>query len=347
MEEGFAIAASQPLGCTVRAIAVDAKLLVAGGTDAFIQFWNAIDGNPHLFDITGSMSHGLECRLWGHHGPITCLALDSTRIYSGSWDMSVRIWDRIKFKCIETLKHRDWVWDLVPRGSTIASSAGIGVYIWDISNGNLLDFIHNAHDGNTYALARSYIGDLLFTGGENGDIHMYKITSGCGEIDIKPCGYWKPHGNSVHSLAFEFPWLVSCSSDGRLALINVRKILKSNQNSCGIKQATTICSSSSIEPPQRMLHGFGNGLFSVAIGADRIICGGEEGVVRIWNFSQALEIEERIHALRRIRLEQRMRRRRKQIEMNGKGVISDQISVVLRRAQRNGFLHGKRRDQKS
>ncbi|KAG0460909.1 hypothetical protein HPP92_021206 [Vanilla planifolia] len=346
MEEGFAIAASQPLGCTVRAIAVDAKLFGGWGTDAFIQFWNAIDGNPHLFDITGSMSHGLECRLWGHHGPITCLALDSTRIYSGSWDMSVRIWDRIKFKCIETLKHRDWVWDLVPRGSTIASSAGSGVYIWDISNGNLLDFIHNAHDGNTYALARSYIGDLLFTGGENGDIHMYKITSGCGEIDIKPCGYWKPHGNSVHSLAFEFPWLVSCSSDGRLALINVRKILKSNQNFVVLNRQQPF-----VHPQVLSLR---KGCFMV-LGMDCFLWllvliglyGGEEGVVRIWNFSQALEIEERIHALRRIRLEQRMRRRRKQIEMNGKGVISDQISVVLRRAQRNGFLHGKRRDQKS
>ena len=61
-----------------------------------------------------------------------------------------------------------------------------------------------------------------------------------------------------------------------------------------------------MEPPQRMLHGFKSNLFSVDIGAERIVCGGEEGVVRIWNFTEALEIERRARALRGIRLDNRM-----------------------------------------
>ena len=75
------------------------------------------------------------------------------------------------------------------------------------------------------------------------------------------------------------------------------------------------------------------------------MCGGEEGVVRIWNFSQALEIERRARALRGIRLENRMRRRKLQIEMNSKGGRTDQCSVAAKNSvngDRNGVWHSKR-----
>ncbi|OAY74962.1 F-box/WD-40 repeat-containing protein, partial [Ananas comosus] len=58
----------------------------------------------------------VEFRLWGHEGPVTCLALDSARIYSGSWDMSIRVWDRSRRKCLRTLKHGDWYPWLVSAG---------------------------------------------------------------------------------------------------------------------------------------------------------------------------------------------------------------------------------------
>ncbi|PKA61840.1 F-box/WD-40 repeat-containing protein [Apostasia shenzhenica] len=346
MEDGLSIAASQPLGCTIRAIAADSKLLVAGGTNAFLQCWRAIEGNPHLFDIAGSaVNQDGDFRLWGHEGPITCLGLTSTRIFSGSWDMSIRVWDRSSLKCIKILRHGDWVWNLVPRGAGVVSTAGRGIYIWDISNGNLMDVIHDAHVSNAYALACSYSGDLVFTGGDDGDIHMYKVINDSDGVKIEPCAIWKPHTTTVQSLAFEFPWLVSCSSDGRLALIDVRKLMKPD----GLPLASY--SSPNFEPPQRMLHGLGHSLYAVAIGADRIISGGEEGVVQVWNFSQALEIEERVRALRGIRLENRMRRRRIQIEMNGRSGVADQNLGAAKRNQlngnRSGPWHGKRRDQKS
>ncbi|CAL9768901.1 unnamed protein product [Musa acuminata subsp. burmannicoides] len=342
MEEGLSVAVSRPLGCTIRAITADSELLIAGGTDAFLQCWRAIEGHPHLFDIAGvSVNHNCNFRLWGHEGPVTCLALDSTRIYSGSWDMSVRIWDRTHSKCLRTLRHGDWVWSLVPRGGTVASTAGRDAYIWDIDTGCLMTVIHNAHEGNAYSLTRSHLGDLLFTGGEDGMIHMYQVSHDCDAEDIKPVATWIPHTGPVHSLAFEFPWVVSSSSDGRIALINVRKLLKSGQ-SCTSSQQSQVRHSTpdAVEPPQRMLHGFGCNLFSVDIGADRIICGGEEGIIRIWNFSQALEVAKRAQALRSVRLENRMRRRKAQIEMCSNGACADQCSVAARRNQLNGERSG-------
>ncbi|GMG98368.1 hypothetical protein Nepgr_000208 [Nepenthes gracilis] len=75
MEEGSCIASSRPLGCTIRAVAADTKLLIAGGTDGFIQCWRAIEGLAHLFDLRGSEYKHTEYRIWEHEGPITCLAL--------------------------------------------------------------------------------------------------------------------------------------------------------------------------------------------------------------------------------------------------------------------------------
>ncbi|KAG6605850.1 F-box/WD-40 repeat-containing protein, partial [Cucurbita argyrosperma subsp. sororia] len=303
LEEGLSIASSRSLGCTVRALAADTKLLVAGGTDGFIHCWKAIEGLPHLFDVKGPQNHDTEFRLWEHEGPITTLALDLTRIYSGSWDMTVRVWDRFSQKCLRILRHGDWA----------------------------------------YALARSHTGDFLFTGGEDGAIHMFDVTNRHIDTSAQLVGSWIPHSGPVYSLAFEFPWLVSASSDGKLSLIDVRALLRTRKRTLWKRDSAGqhVGRSIGVEPPQRMLHGFGSNLFGVDIGLDRIVCGGEEGVVRIWNFSQALETERRARALRGIRLENRMRRRRLQIEMNtkggggGGGGRSDRCSVAAKKTPMN------------
>ncbi|KAL5576018.1 hypothetical protein UlMin_017717 [Ulmus minor] len=347
MEEGLSIASSRSLGCTIRAVVADTKLLVAGGTDGFIHCWKAEEGLPHLFEIRGPQNQNNQFRLWEHEGPVTCLALDLTRIYSGSWDMTVRIWARFSLKCLMVLRHSDWVWGLAPHNTTVASTSGSDVYVWDTTSGALMNVIHNAHAGTTYTLARSHTGDFLFTGGEDGAIHMFEISSHCLKTDVLKVATWIPHSGPVYSLAFEFPWLVSASSDGKLSLVDVRKLLRTSKD--GLRKSLSFkqMHPGSIEPPQRMLHGFGSNLFSVSIGADRIVCGGEEGVVRIWNFSQALEIEQRVRASRAIRSEHRMRRRKLRLEMNGKGGRSDQCSVAASKknsinGERNGVWHNKR-----
>ncbi|GAB2285694.1 hypothetical protein Dimus_020133 [Dionaea muscipula] len=332
MEEGTSISSSRPLGCTIRAVAADTKLLIAGGTDGFIQCWRAVEGHPRLFDLKGSQFPESEFRLWEHEGPITCLSLDTARIYSGSWDMTVRVWDRAFLKCVVVLRHRDWVWSLAPHGTTVVSSSGSDVYLWDTSDSTLTAIVPHAHAGNTYALARSHTGDFLFTGGEDGSIHMFEI-SNCVEDGLFKVATWIPHSGSVHSLAFEFPWLVSASSDGKLSLIDVRRLLKNRRRSLmknyfKRKQACQL----TVEPPQRMLHCSGGSLYSVDIGADHIVCGGEECSVRVWDFSQALEKARRARAQKITRLENRMRQSKLKLEMSSKGSgLTDRCSVAAKK----------------
>ncbi|CAI8586608.1 unnamed protein product [Vicia faba] len=332
MEDGLSIASCKPLGCTIRAVAADTRLLVAGGTGGFIHCWRAVEELPHLFDLKGSQNKNTEVRLWGHDGPVTSLALDLTRIYSGSWDTTVRVWDRLTTKCIVVLRHSDWVWGLVPHDTTVVTTSGSDLYVWDTNSGTLVSIVPNAHVGNTYALARSHSGDFVFTGGEDGSIHMYEIVRDSYITEALHVATWDPHSGPVNSLAFEFPWLVSASSDGKLALIDVRKLLRTSKRVLRKRASKANHSGKvNVEPPQRMLHGYKNNLYSVDIGADRIVCGGEEGVVRIWNFTEALEIERRVCASRGVRLENRMRRRKLQTELSSKGGRSDQCSVAAKK----------------
>ncbi|KAL7084698.1 hypothetical protein ACP275_14G237600 [Erythranthe tilingii] len=335
MEEGLSIAYSKPLGCTIRAVAADSRLLVAGGTGGFIHGWKVNDRNPHLFDLGVPQNLDTEFRLWEHVGPITCLALDFTKMYSGSWDMTIRVWDRSSLKCLNVLLHNDWVWSLVPHDTTVGSTAGNCVYIWETNSGCQLAVTSNAHTGNVYSLARSHTGKLLFTGGEDGSIHMFEINRNS-KCSVKKTATWVPHSGPVYSLAFEFPWLVSASSDGKISLIDVRELLKTKKHSSS-------SSSKNVEAPQRMLHGFKCNLFSVGIGFDRIVCAGEEGVVRIWNFSQALDIEQRVRASRGKRVENRMRRRKIQAETSVSGGQEEQCSVAAKKDQDKNGWHSKRR----
>ncbi|GLJ52011.1 hypothetical protein SUGI_1105600 [Cryptomeria japonica] len=343
MEEGLLVDHSRPLHSTIRAIAADIEMLVVGGTEAFVKGWRSVPELPQLFDISGITGQSTEFYLRGHIGPITCLGLDYSRIYSGSWDMTIRMWDRVSLKCLNILKHGDWVWSLVARGPNVVSTAGSDMYTWNAENGQLLTVRPNVHVGNAYSLKCSRSGHLLFTGGEDGAIHMFedrsprRHTSHCSDvlaIDDKPVASWIPHSSPVYSLAFEDPWLVSASGDGKLAMMNVRKLLK--LNSCSRLKSVTNnydpWERASIvtmqnEPPQRMLHGFGKNLYSVDIGAERIFCGGEEGVVRIWDFTQALETARRVQASRSIRLENRAGRKKVQAAVLNKSKQLDCCTI--------------------
>lgn len=329
LEDCLPVTWSRPLGYTLRAIAVDMKMLVVGGTDANIRVWKAFPGLSHIFDVGGVGVGATEMVLSGHEGPITSLSMDEARICSGSWDMTVKIWDRITMACIKTLMHGDWVWAVSLRSQRLVTSAGSDVYSWDVESGSCLRFRAGAHYGQAYAVECSRSGRFLFSGGEDGTIRMYedkalrkKGSGGCEDqlegSSSDPIAYWQPHSGAVYALAFEDPWLVSASGDGSLAMMDIRKITKKSRDHeklrVGCGKGKSRCApwavvSTNAEPPQRMLFGSNQCFYSVDIGADRIVSAGEDQVVKVWDFSHALEIERRVQASRTVRHEQRLKRK--------------------------------------
>ncbi|XP_057953734.1 F-box/WD-40 repeat-containing protein At5g21040-like [Malania oleifera] len=285
MEDGSMVASSRPLGCVIHAVAADTKLLVAGTTHGFIHCWKAIKGFPFLFDLKGSQNQPIEFRLWEHEGPITCVALDHTRIYSGSLDMTIRLWDRSMMKCISVLRHDDAVWMLIPRGSMVVSTSGDDVYLWDTTDGGRRTPVRVIYNLQTKALAVNHGGNFIFAGGEEEAIHVFEVRDHYKTIPITT---WYPHAGPVLSLAFEFPWLVAASTEGRLSLVDVRLLLRSKRSSMKRFLGVNEIGAGRGAPREKTLYRMGGKVYSVDIKAAHIVCGGEDGLVRVCNFSQGL-----------------------------------------------------------
>lgn len=77
---------------------VDHDSLAVGTSDGAIRVWRASAACPHLFDLNcmGSLDQAVTAvsspdRWWGHGGPVSCLAVEEGRLYSGSWDMTAKV----------------------------------------------------------------------------------------------------------------------------------------------------------------------------------------------------------------------------------------------------------------
>lgn len=228
LEEALPIMSSRPLDCTIRDIEADVGILVVGGDDSSIRCWRAALEGISMNNIFDICKESCEICLWGHNGPVICLGLDGHSIYSGSWDMSIRVWDRESMECVKVLMHMDWVWSLVVRGPRVFSASGSDVYTWDVESGKRLRVRFRVHLGQAYSVQCSQSGEFLFTGGEDGVIRMFDERSDPGnseggQEEKAPVASWVPHSGPIYSLAFEDPWLVSASGDGKLAVMDVRK----------------------------------------------------------------------------------------------------------------------------
>ena len=71
----------------------------------------------------------------GHTGWINCLAVDPTadRLYSGSFDKTIKVWDLKTFKCVETwAQHAGSVEALFVDKTNVYSGSTDGtVIVWD------------------------------------------------------------------------------------------------------------------------------------------------------------------------------------------------------------------------
>lgn len=152
------LAVSRPHCGTVRCVAADAELLASGSSDHQIRVWrlasqcgggdesnsnggsssvrNSAAASPSsssnsttasgVGGVGGSTTTAglLDRRVvlaGGHTGPVTALALTPEALFSGSWDYSVRVWDRAALECTAALRLEDWVSSL---------EVGLGWFGW-------------------------------------------------------------------------------------------------------------------------------------------------------------------------------------------------------------------------
>jgi WD40 repeat protein len=117
--------------CRVCALAAPPFGVAFGGSDTLVYI-----SNPN-YGILGFAGVLPNRRLEGHSDWVTALApLPGHCLASGSWDKTVRIWDRDRKTCLRVLNNEGAVWCMtVLRDGSLAVGADDAVRIWDTSTG--------------------------------------------------------------------------------------------------------------------------------------------------------------------------------------------------------------------
>ena len=138
--------------------------LISGHEDGAIRVWNV---------ATGARDRKLE----GHTDAVRCLAVSGTRLVSGSWDRSVKVWAMgagASWPCERTLVgHARAVNTLATwRDKVLSGSDDNSMRVWDVGTG-AHDATLTGHEGAVCGLAVH--GDRLWSASRDGTIREWAL----------------------------------------------------------------------------------------------------------------------------------------------------------------------------
>lgn len=195
----------------------------------------------------------------GHGHPVQSVAYspDGSRIASGSWDNTVRIWDARTGELTAILNgHKDYVMSLAysPDGSRIASaSQDRTVRIWDTQTGNQTALL-SAHDAAVQSVAYSPDGSRIASGSWDSTVRIWDAQTGNQTAVLS-------HDATVQSVAFspDGSRILFGSSDSTVRIWDTQT---GNQTAVLIVLVTSLAYSPD---------------------GSRIVSGGYDNTVRIWD----------------------------------------------------------------
>ncbi|VVA34373.1 PREDICTED: zinc finger [Prunus dulcis] len=162
-----------PVG-QVHAMVVANEMLFAGAQDGVILVWKGCsESNP--FQLAGTLK--------GHTQAVVCLTVGRSRLYSGSVDQTIRVWDLDSLQCIVTLNaHSDVVMSLICWDQFLLScSLDCTIKVWVATGGGNLEvtYTHNEEHG---VLALSGMPDaeakpVLFCSCNDTSVRLYELPS--------------------------------------------------------------------------------------------------------------------------------------------------------------------------
>ncbi|CAH2079953.1 unnamed protein product [Thlaspi arvense] len=160
----------------VQAMTVGYGMLFAGTTSGSISVWRVTDTESDPFTYLTSLE--------GHHsGPVTCFIVREHRLYSGSVDKTIKVWDPNTLECIMTLRqHTDTVTSLLCWDQYLFSSSLDGtIKFWACSEDGSLEVTYTSRQGEKVhalgGLTDAEAKPMLFCSYQSGTVSIVDIPS--------------------------------------------------------------------------------------------------------------------------------------------------------------------------
>ncbi|KAF5952943.1 hypothetical protein HYC85_010887 [Camellia sinensis] len=178
------------------------------------SYWisgNCVHGEKckHLHSWFSGNGFSLLAKLEGHNKAVTGIALPSgsNKLYSGSKDKTLRVWDCNSGQCVGVVNLLGEIGSMISEGPWVFVGLPDAVKAWNTQT--LTDFTLNGPVGQVYAMALG--NDMLFAGTQDGTILAWKSNSqsNCPELAAS----LKGHSHGVVSLVIGADRLYSGSMD--------------------------------------------------------------------------------------------------------------------------------------
>jgi len=141
--------------------------------------------------------------LVGHSSGVRSVAFspDSTRIVSGSYDQTIRIWDAVSGTPIgEPLQgHLGWIESVSfsRDGSRIVSGSGAQIQIWDVASGAPVGEPLRGHCNEVNSVAFSLDGTRIISGSGDQTVRIWNAVTGASVGEPHPLGLCRLHGANM------------------------------------------------------------------------------------------------------------------------------------------------------
>ncbi|ERT04088.1 WD domain, G-beta repeat protein [Lyngbya aestuarii BL J] len=157
--------------------------------------------------------------LVGHSGSVNAVAItpDSSKLVSGSWDNTIKVWDLASGKQLLTLREHNSVVMAVaisPDGSKLVSGSNDNtIKAWDLASGKQLFNLggHDDHDDLVWAVAISPDGLKLVSGASDNTIKVWDLVTGKKLLSLSE--YSVEHSINAVAISPDGSKVVSASSD--------------------------------------------------------------------------------------------------------------------------------------
>jgi WD40 repeat protein len=212
-----------------------------------------------LMNTTGTVTNVWACyvkeqmTLKEHGSSVNTLAVDEGHIISGSFDNTIRLWDKNMGECVRILTgHESGVRKLIAdKGYIISGGGDSTIRIWDNNTGECIRIL-KGHEGDVYALGVDE--GYIISGSRDNTIRIWdKNTGEC----IRTL---QGHNDAVYTLVMDEGYIISGSWDRTITLWD------KNTGEC-----------------IRTLKGHEDAVYTLVVDGGYIISGSRDHTIRIWD----------------------------------------------------------------